>query len=60
MNNYQVLSIIIVYALPETNIAPKKWWFPIEIFFSKGRCSGVVLVSGRVDMVHVPTPIEVG
>ena len=36
------------FTLPKTNIAPKKWWFPIGISFSKGLFSGAMLVSGRV------------
>ena len=34
--------------LPKTNIAPKKWWFPIGFSFSRGSFSGAMLVSGRV------------
>ncbi len=34
--------------LPKTNIAPKKWWLPIGISFSRGLFSGDTLVSGRV------------
>ena len=26
----------------------EKWWFPIGISFSRGLCSGAMLVSGRV------------
>ena len=39
---------MMVFTLPETKIAPKKWWFPIGISFSRGLFSGSMLVSGRV------------
>ena len=40
--------LLITFTLPETSIAPKKWWFPIGISFSRGVFSGAMLVSGRV------------
>ena len=39
----------LIPTLPETNIAPKNWWFPIGISFSRGLFSGAMLVSGRVN-----------
>ena len=44
-----ILRVIRTVTLPKTNIAPKIWWFPIGISFSKGLFSGAkMLVSGRV------------
>ena len=36
------------HTLPKTNIALKRWWFPIGTSFSRGLFSGAMLVSGRV------------
>ena len=48
-------SMIMFYVtLPQTNIDPKKWWFPIRISFSRGCFSGAMLVSGRVIFKGVP------
>jgi len=44
-------SLFLTNTLPETNMAPEKWWFPIGISFSRGLFSGATLVSVSVPIL---------